>query len=266
MSLRDILEQQRKAKEQANGQVSGSQVIQPKTEQATAKPGEASQSTEQKPSILDKFKRSVNTSEHGSVATEQTRSNEPAPVQEIIQQPTTKPTVVEQSRPLTLLKRRKLEAQKGKENASSQSPASTGQNNSAPTAPQSNTKSQELPSKIEASASQHADAQKTNDGAANIEELKRNLAYLANNIENKDLVKDIVKTIAVQIKNNPELFPHMTRGDNNLMVRGLRMAYQVAAMKKQEKNEKKKRDDKGVSELAAMAKEIGLDFSGLKLG
>lgn len=117
----------------------------------------------------------------------------------------------------------------------------------------------------DSSASQTADAQKTNDGVANIEELKKNLAYLANNIENPALVGQVVRTIAQQIANSPELTPHMSRGEVNLMVRGLRMSYQVAAMKKQEKVDAKVAKSKGSAELGQMFKDAGLDFAGLNL-
>lgn len=118
---------------------------------------------------------------------------------------------------------------------------------------------------IPASASQHADAQKTNDGVADIEELKRNLAHLANNIEQPALVGQVVRTIAQQIANSPQLCPHMTRGEVNLMVRGLRMSYQVAAMKKQEKVDSKAAKSKGTQELGQMFKDAGIDFAGLNL-
>ena len=115
----------------------------------------------------------------------------------------------------------------------------------------------------ELSASQTADALKQNDGTANIAELKSNLEYLAANIENGPLVKDIVRTIATQVAQHPEIAKHMTRGEVNLMVRGLRSSYQVAAMNKQEKVDKKKKTDKGVDEIAQFMKDSGFSF---KLG
>lgn len=115
------------------------------------------------------------------------------------------------------------------------------------------------------SASRTADAQKTNDGVVDLEELKKNLAYLANNIENPALVGQVVRTIAQQIANSPQLCPHMTRGEVNLMVRGLRMSYQVAAMKKQEKVDSKAAKSKGTAELGQMFKDAGIDFAGLNL-
>lgn len=112
-----------------------------------------------------------------------------------------------------------------------------------------------------ASPSQQVDAQKTNDGTANIEELKRNLAYLANNIENKEMVGQVVRTIASQLKNSPELCPGMTNADVNLVVRGARMAYQVAATRKQEKADVKKSKSKDTEALDAFFKDAGINFN-----
>lgn len=112
----------------------------------------------------------------------------------------------------------------------------------------------------ELSASQAADQAKTNDGVANIEELKRNLAYLANHIENKDLVGGVIRTIGQQLKNSPELTPMMTNADVNLVVRGFRMAYQIAAMKKQEKVDNRKAKSKDDDALGAFLRDAGLDL------
>lgn len=203
-----------------------------------------------KPSILDKFKPKSATS--GPV--------DNTPRQLIVETRTEtpiQPAVAEQSRPLTLAEKLRARTQHVQVSQLAQERVSVSEKT-----PIQTVQNTEI---LQSSASQTADAQKTNDGTVNIEELKRNLAYLANNIENKDLVADVVRTIAVQIKNYPELFPHMTRGDVNLMVRGLRMAYQIAAMKKQEKKSSVKKNDAAVMEISQMMKDAGIDFSGLKL-
>jgi hypothetical protein len=117
----------------------------------------------------------------------------------------------------------------------------------------------------EKSASQSADAQKINDGIIGLEELRHNLTYLANNIEQKELVGQIVRTIAQQLANSPELTPYMTNADVNLMVRGLRRGYQIAARKKAEQKEARASKTKDTSELAQAFKDAGLGDLGLKL-
>lgn len=113
------------------------------------------------------------------------------------------------------------------------------------------------------SASQTSDAQKTNDGQIQVEELRNNLKYLADNIENKDLVPNIIRTIGLQLKNSPEITPYMTHADVNLVVRGARSAYQLAAMAKQNKEDGKKGKSKVMAEVDQIFKDGGIDFSTL---
>lgn len=104
------------------------------------------------------------------------------------------------------------------------------------------------------------DAEKKNDGSIEVERLRNNLTYLANNIEQKELVAQVVRTIAVQLKNNPEITPFMSNGDVDLVVRGLRAAYKTAARKKTEIKEKKTEKTRGMDELEAAFKDVGLDL------
>lgn len=112
----------------------------------------------------------------------------------------------------------------------------------------------------EVSPSQIADNNKTNAGVADLGSLKQNLIYLANNIEQKELVGQVVRTIAVQLVNSPELTPHMTNADVNLVVRGLRSAYSIAARKKQDTKDARVKKSADTSELSAMFKEAGLSL------
>lgn len=111
------------------------------------------------------------------------------------------------------------------------------------------------------------DVGKTNDGVVDTESLRRNLEYLANNIDQKELVKDIVRTIAVQIKENPGLMAHMAHADMDLMVRGLRRSYAIVARKKSEVRENKSAKSAVENELAAAFKDAGLGgaIAGFKL-
>lgn len=114
-----------------------------------------------------------------------------------------------------------------------------------------------------ASASQTADAQKQNDGQVDTTALRANLEYLANNIEQQELVGQVVRTIATQLKQSPELTPFVSNSDMNLIVRGARFAYNIAARKKTEVKEAKGKAKGNADELNAMFKAAG--FDGLKL-
>lgn len=107
----------------------------------------------------------------------------------------------------------------------------------------------------------HREAEKTNDGNIDVDKLKDSLVYLANNIEQKEIVAQVVRSICVQIKNNPSITPFMKKSDVDLIVRGVRMAYQVAARKKSEKSEGKTVKDKVTSELADAFKAAGLNLN-----
>lgn len=101
--------------------------------------------------------------------------------------------------------------------------------------------------------------EKKNDGIIDTSELRRNLEYLANNIEQKELVGQIVRTIAKQLKDAPELCSFMLEADVDLMVRGLRRSYSVVARKKSETKDAKEKSKKGSAELDRAFKDAGLD-------
>ena len=105
-----------------------------------------------------------------------------------------------------------------------------------------------------------------NGGAASPEtlaafaELKQNLDFLANNIEQKDLVGQVVRTIGQQLAANPQFDTLLKKADFNLIVRGFRRAYNVAARKKVEGGEKRNSKDKDKEALEAMLRESGIQF------
>lgn len=98
---------------------------------------------------------------------------------------------------------------------------------------------------------------KTNDGTVDVESLRKNLEYLALNIEQKELVGNVVRTIAMQLRSQPELIPYMKEADVDLVVRGLRRSYNVAVRVKTEKAEKKGKSTALDVELAGVMKDIG---------
>lgn len=241
-------------KAEQNGKVSSSQVVQSQAVQAA--PQKQEQKTA-KPSVLDRLK--AKPAVNGQSV--ERSSDDKGGTQEIVPNVSEQgPVVVEETMPegLSLLQKRKWIAEhargipKTSENTDLHKPVLLEETSSQVPIATSETKI--------TSASQSADAQKTNDGQVNVVELKSNLKYLADNIENPELVKDVVRTIAMQIAQRPELAKHMLRGEVNLMVRGLRQSYNQAAMKKQEKSVGKKKVDKDVSELEDMMKGMGVSF------
>lgn len=92
--------------------------------------------------------------------------------------------------------------------------------------------------------------------------LRENLKFLAENIEQKDLVGQVVRTIAVQLKSNPAIAEGMIDSDFDLVVRGLRKAYMIAARNKTEKRVKTAAKNSELDEINNMFKAAGvnLDF------
>lgn len=98
----------------------------------------------------------------------------------------------------------------------------------------------------------------TSDGITDVDTLRRNLEYLANNIEQVELVGQIVRTIAVQLRQNPALSSYMKDEDVNLVVRGLRRSYNIAMRRRVEKVEKKSNKSALDNELADAFKNLGI--------
>lgn len=116
------------------------------------------------------------------------------------------------------------------------------------------------------SASQAADAQKTNSGTVDLSALKGHLIFLAENIEQKELVAQVVRTIAVQLQQTPELVPLMSNADVDLVVRGLRRSYSIAARKKSENKDARAKKTVDTSELHKAFAGAGLDDLSNALG
>lgn len=266
-------------KGQTNGQVTGSQVVQPKAEpQAQMAPQAPSA---KKPSILDKLKHKSNSvveqrpveglkdeiqrqtiSSADQPGNSQTGNN--ASVSELQNGSSdnkNSDATAEKIMPpgLTMMQQMKWKKEHAVK-AEAKVPANQPGNSQDQTVSERPSSEPIRSESNSQSASRAADDQKTNDGSADVAELKSNLKYLADNIENRELVAQVVRTIAMQVAQHPEIAKHMLRGEVNLMVRGLRSAYQVAAMSKQARAETKKKGDKQVDELAQMFKDMGVNM------
>jgi len=226
-SLRELLDQQRKAKANAEAAKPVLQSGPEKTTQQTAQTSAQNSGTSaeiRKPSVLDRLKAKPVTGGLSEPVSSTVAGTGPTTGQSVSNigasdtggKTEIEPTkMVEQSRPLTIAEKLKARMQA---NASKNSDAGTLPAVDATVAsgiPKETKAVQEniqgssvpaIPNEISSgSASQTADAQKTNDGLANISELKHNLAYLANNIDSKELVGQVVRTIATQLQKTPEL-------------------------------------------------------------
>lgn len=91
-----------------------------------------------------------------------------------------------------------------------------------------------------------------------VEALRKNLNYLAANIEQKELIGQVVRTIAVQLRSNPRICTFMQNTDYDLIVRGLRRAFNVRAYAKQQKKDEKVKKSARTSEVEQMFKDAGI--------
>jgi len=81
-------------------------------------------------------------------------------------------------------------------------------------------------------------------------ELKKNIAFLSANIEQKELVGQVVRTILVQLRRNPQFSTHMVDTDFDVITRGFRRSAVIAARKKTEKREATAAKKKDKSEFS----------------
>lgn len=238
MSLRDLINKSKQ--EKANANIS-SQTVQPQAEQKAAQ--------ETKSTI-------------GTVATQVINTNTAGNIQ---------PAVVEQGPPkgltgLALIRWKKENAAKLSKFATNTGPDSAAKipDGAGPL----RVASEEKPAGVSPntgnsppstqSASGLADSQKTNSGTADITALKTHLTFLENNIGQKEIVAQVVRTIAIQLQNSPELVKGMSNAEVDTVVRGLRSAYNIAARKKSENKEAKQKKGADTSALHAAFNDAGL--------
>lgn len=92
------------------------------------------------------------------------------------------------------------------------------------------------------------------------EKLKANFEYLASNIEHREIIGQVVRTIMIQLIAQPELSKNLVNADFNLLMRGFRSAYVSAARRKTEIKEKKKAKTSEIDDLAAMFGQMGVEL------
>lgn len=98
---------------------------------------------------------------------------------------------------------------------------------------------------------------------AGVAELRRNLEYLAQNIDQREIVGQVVRTIAVQLAENPQFSTSMVNADFDLLVRGLRASHKVAAYKKTEKTTTRAKAKVDVDEFSNFMKDSGFSLDDL---
>lgn len=95
------------------------------------------------------------------------------------------------------------------------------------------------------------------------ENLRRNLAFLAANLDEKEVIGQVLRTTVRQIQQHPELNAIMIDSDFDLIVQAARRSMKFTARKKEDKaNVKASKADKK-AELDKWLKDSGIDIDGL---
>lgn len=89
-------------------------------------------------------------------------------------------------------------------------------------------------------------------------ELRKNLDFLSANMEQKDLVGQVVRTIMIQLTKNPTFSSKMSDTDYDTLTRGFRRAHNVAKRKAEEKKTVKAGKKREVNEFADFMKDSGM--------
>lgn len=95
------------------------------------------------------------------------------------------------------------------------------------------------------------------------ETLKKNLAFLAANLDEPQIVGQILRTTVRQIQAAPELSAIMIDSDFDLIVLGARKAGRYVQRKKEEKSDARTKKQSQKAELEAFLKDSGIDLDSL---
>lgn len=101
---------------------------------------------------------------------------------------------------------------------------------------------------------------------AELTEFKRQLAYLEANIEQKELIGQVVRSIMMMWRKNPQFSSSMTNAEEDIVCRGFMRAFNVAARRKTEEQGKKTAKKATVSELDELMRGAGFNTGGDDLG
>lgn len=92
------------------------------------------------------------------------------------------------------------------------------------------------------------------------ENLRKNLAFLAANLDEKEVLGQILRTTVRQIQTHPELSAIMIDSDFELIVAAARQSMRYTARRKEEKSDAKAKKQSQKDELKAFLKDQGVDF------
>jgi hypothetical protein len=92
------------------------------------------------------------------------------------------------------------------------------------------------------------------------ETLKKNLAFLAANLDEKEIIGQVLRTTVKQIQEHPELNAVLIDSDFDLIVAAARRSMKFAVRKKEEKSDKRTAKKQGADELAAFLKDNGIEL------
>lgn len=92
----------------------------------------------------------------------------------------------------------------------------------------------------------------TPDQKLNLEDLKGNIAYLVDHIDNKDAIQGVMRNIITKLQANPDLCVFVPDQTIDTIVRGLRSAYKFEQRKAAEKKEVKSKTNQKMDKVSAM--------------
>lgn len=97
---------------------------------------------------------------------------------------------------------------------------------------------------------------------AELDHFKKQLKYLEENIEQKELIGQVVRSIMMMWRKNPQFSSSMTNAEEDIVCRGFMRAFNVAARRKTEEQGKKTAKKATVSELDELMKDAGFNVGG----
>ena len=95
-----------------------------------------------------------------------------------------------------------------------------------------------------------------------VAQMRKGLIFLADQIDNKQEVGEILKNLMMMMHNTPELAEIMQPKDIGLMVRALQENYGRVIVKKNKRSEKRKKNEESLKEIEGLLGDISINIGG----